>query len=93
MDVGVASVIVATIAAAASIGTVVIQGRQGRRLNEVHDQVKNTHTTNLREDLDQLHVEVSGLREDLRLEREERLQLAHILIGGTQDGMAERQVA
>lgn len=54
-------------------------------------QVQNSHKTNLRDDMDRLHddvrevleavkrqgSEISGLRRDLRVEREERMQLAH----------------
>jgi len=37
-------------------------------LNEVREQVSNTHSTNLRDDLDRLHHDVRGIREDLSAE-------------------------
>ncbi|MFE3589395.1 DUF2746 domain-containing protein [Streptomyces niveus] len=57
---------------------------------EARAQVSNTHTTNLRDDLDELHEdvrevlrvlgrhteEISGVREDLRQERRERLAVS-----------------
>ncbi|AVE00406.1 hypothetical protein SEA_OZZYJ_25 [Streptomyces phage OzzyJ] len=57
---------------------------------EARDQVANTHSTNLRDDLDELHEdvrevlrvlsrhteEIGGLRDDLRQERRERLAVA-----------------
>ncbi|UFD97963.1 hypothetical protein PQC18_gp25 [Streptomyces phage Pablito] len=57
---------------------------------EARDQVSNTHTTNLRDDLDDLHedvrevlrvltqhtTEIGGLRDDLRQERRERLAVS-----------------
>ncbi|ATE85356.1 hypothetical protein SEA_OLIYNYK_26 [Streptomyces phage Oliynyk] len=71
--------------------------RQNRAIEEVRenaqearDQVANTHSTNLRDDLDDLHndvrevlrvlgqhsEEIAGLRGDLRQERRERLAVA-----------------
>jgi hypothetical protein len=78
------------------VGTVltILLGRQHKALGEVrkhsreaNEQVSNSHTTNLRDDIDRLHddvravldisrqhaKEIGGLREDLRVEREERL--------------------
>lgn len=53
--------------------------RNHRSLNEVKNQVKNAHSTNLRDDLDRaingveaLSVDVRGLRHDLALEEERR---------------------
>ncbi|AKY03709.1 hypothetical protein AVT26_gp27 [Streptomyces phage Lannister] len=57
---------------------------------EARDQVANTHSTNLRDDLDDLHEdvrevlrvlqrhteEIGGLRDDLRQERRERLAVS-----------------
>ncbi|MGW6600615.1 DUF2746 domain-containing protein [Streptomyces sp. NPDC055036] len=57
---------------------------------EARDQVSNTHTTNLRDDLDDLRAdvrevlrilgqhteEIGGVREDLRQERRERLAVS-----------------
>lgn len=67
---------VATIAAISSIVTTYIQVRFGRRLGEVHEQVKNTHSTNLRQDIDEIKSEVrrqgreiAELRADMRVDR------------------------
>lgn len=64
--------------------------RQGRDIAEVKDQVKNSHGTNLRDDLDALRYEMRGgfarvfehmgeVRTDLLAERAERLRLAELL--------------
>lgn len=52
------------------------------KLDEVHEQVKNTHSTNLREDLDVIaelvrgvQADIAGLRQDIRQERQERVDL------------------
>jgi L-asparaginase/Glu-tRNA(Gln) amidotransferase subunit D len=80
------------------IGVVVEMLRRNRKaLTEVQenvqvarDQVANSHSTNLRDDMDSLHddvrevldvlrqhgKEIGGLREDLRQERVERLAVA-----------------
>lgn len=74
------------------IGVVVVEmfRRQRRVLHEVRSQVKNSHSTNLRDDLDELRDglgrvlasserqehSLNGIRTDLRVEREERLALA-----------------
>ncbi|MFY1620031.1 DUF2746 domain-containing protein [Micromonospora sp. WMMD736] len=64
----------------------VMQRRQGRHLNQIRDQVANSHETNLRDDVDRVlegvetlvqgqrqhSREIAGLREDLRVERMER---------------------
>src|SRR5690606_26804723 len=39
--------------------------RQGAAIEQVRDQVQNTHTTNLREDLDEIHKDVRGIRRDV----------------------------
>ncbi|AKY03633.1 hypothetical protein SEA_IZZY_26 [Streptomyces phage Izzy] len=84
--------------AVALIGALVeLLRRQNRAIEEVRenaqearDQVANTHSTNLRDDLDDLHndvrevlrvlgqhsEEIAGLRGDLRQERRERLAVA-----------------
>lgn len=60
--------------------------RHHKRLGQVQEQVQNSHTTNLRDDMDALHDDVrtilglstqntkdiGALREDLRTERRER---------------------
>lgn len=76
------TIVVAIVAAAAGIVTTVLQLTQRRRVDEVHEQVKNTHSTNLREDIDRMatllkHVrgELTGLRRELRQERQERIGL------------------
>ena len=57
---------------------------------EAKEQVKNSHTTNLRDDMDAIHEdvraalellkqhskEIGGIREDIRQERDERLVLS-----------------
>lgn len=59
------------------------QRRTNRRVAEVHEQVTNSHSSNLRDDLDQLGLKVNRLTDivvdlstDLRLERRERVELA-----------------
>ncbi|MGW1740043.1 DUF2746 domain-containing protein [Nocardia sp. NPDC001965] len=42
------------------------QRRQNGVIAEVREQVANTHTTNLREDLDAIHEDVRGIRTDVR---------------------------
>lgn len=53
---------------------------------EAREQVKNSHGTNLRDDIDDLHVDVRQIltemgrfRDDLALEREERLEVSRRL--------------
>lgn len=47
-------------------GAVLFQGRrQGRRLNDVHEQVHNKHETNLRDDLDDIASAVNRLSDRL----------------------------
>lgn len=64
----------------------VISARNGVSLAEVKQQVKNAHTTNLRDDLDRairaieaLNTNVTGLRHDLRDEEERRRNNDHEL--------------
>lgn len=56
---------------------------RARQLGEVHEQVKNTHTTNFREDLDQVRdlviagfkkvdARIDGIHDEIRQERAER---------------------
>lgn len=89
------SIAVAAIAAAASIATATLGLVQHRRLGVVKAEVKNSHPTNLREDVDQVlskldsvidgqrrhDSEIAGLRTDLRVERQERLVLADRIEG------------
>jgi hypothetical protein len=84
------TVIAAVIAAVASIVTALLGLWQRRHLADVRAEVKNSHTTNLREDIDRLiegvdslmegqrrhDAEIAGIRADLRIERRERLALA-----------------
>ena len=42
------------------------QRRQDGVIAEVREQVANTHTTNLREDLDAIHADVRGIRTDVQ---------------------------
>lgn len=59
--------------------------RQEKQSDEIHFQVKNDHPSNFRDDLDDLkrivqegfrniHIDVNGLREELRTERVERIE-------------------
>ncbi|WP_280395571.1 DUF2746 domain-containing protein [Nocardia brasiliensis] len=41
------------------------QRQQRRDLAEVRNQVTNTHDTNLRDDLDEMHRDIRGLRQDV----------------------------
>jgi hypothetical protein len=47
-------IIVAGISATASVVVTLIAGLMQRRMKEVHHQVKNNHSTNLRQDIDWL---------------------------------------
>lgn len=61
--------------------------------SEAKEQVKNSHTTNLRDDLDKMHEDIKNVLElsranadavrdlgkDMRVEREERMALSHRL--------------
>lgn len=59
IDPTVQSAIVAAIAGVVVAATAAFANRGNhRRIDEVHEQVKNTHSTNLREDIDRM---VSGL--------------------------------
>lgn len=67
--------------------------RHGKQLGEVRAQVQNSHSTNLRDDVDgvldrldqvlegqrQHSSEISGLRRDLAQERKERMAVANRL--------------
>jgi hypothetical protein len=92
------TIIAATIAAAPAYGaTLGLTARQRRHTAATLAQVQNSHTTNLRDDLDTVIVkidsvaaaadilikgqsrhdaEIAGLRDDMRVERRERLALA-----------------
>ncbi|MEU5902152.1 DUF2746 domain-containing protein [Streptomyces venezuelae] len=80
--------------AVALIGALVeLLRRQHRVMGEVRDQVSNTHTTNLRDDVDRVITglgqvlegqaqhsrEMAGIRDDLAHERAERLAVAERL--------------
>ena len=85
-----ATIAAALIAAGTGLATTALSVRQHRETLLVRAQVKNSHTTNLREDVDtvlakldavidgqQRHdAEIAGLRADMRVERQERLALA-----------------
>lgn len=53
------------------------QKRQSGAIEEVREQVANTHTTNLREDLDLIHADVRGIRTDVRDLRDEVRDVRH----------------
>lgn len=77
------------------------QFRQNRRLTQIQHQVQNSHETNLREDLDKViegidtlvegqrrhDGEISGIRDDLRVERQERLAMASLLQNATRHNL------
>ncbi|WGX98718.1 DUF2746 domain-containing protein [Nocardioides sp. L-11A] len=70
MDPAVASVLGILISSV--IGPVLIllvQRRQGRVLAATHEQVANTHDTNLRDDLDKLQAQVVAMRGDVTVIR------------------------
>lgn len=92
-----ATVVVALIGAGAGLVTTGLNLWQNKRITEqqknlaeVHDQVQNSHKTNLRDDMDRVldklddviggqrrhDKEIAGIREDLRQERQERMALA-----------------
>lgn len=75
-----ATVAVAFIGGIFSVITVLLQLRQRGKVNEVHAQVKNSHSTNLREDMDRIHHtiksmqgQITGLVRALEKERKTRL--------------------
>jgi hypothetical protein len=84
------SIIAALIAAGTGVATTVLSIHQRKETLVVRAEVKNSHKTNLREDVDKVldkldavidgqdrhDAEISGLRADLRVERQERLALA-----------------
>lgn len=64
--------------------------RQNRKLNDVHEQVANSHQSNLRDDIDvirnelrqgfgQMNYRLNLLHADLAHERQERIDLAERL--------------
>jgi hypothetical protein len=84
------TIIAAIIAATTGVATTVLTVHQRRNTHAIRAQVQNSHTTNLREDVDAVlakldavidgqrrnDAEISGLRADMRVERQERLALA-----------------
>lgn len=75
-------------AAGMIVPAIVAHRRQGQDICEIKDQVSNDHDTNLRDDIDDMKElmldgfltlrsefsrELSGIREDMRVEREERI--------------------
>lgn len=84
------SIAAALIAAITGVATTALTVRQHREVVMVRAQVKNSHSTNLREDVDKVldkldavidgqsrhDSEIAGLRADMRVERQERLALA-----------------
>lgn len=65
---------------------------QGRAIGRIHDQVTNSHETNLREDIDDLRAlmihgfqtmgdQMSDIRLDVAWERRERMDLAERMTG------------
>ncbi|MFE2997936.1 DUF2746 domain-containing protein [Nocardia sp. NPDC059246] len=48
-----------------------LKRKHGQDLAEVKDQVKNTHKTNLREDMDAIHNEIREMRQENRQDNAE----------------------
>ena len=73
------TIYVALISAATGVATTGLTVWQRKRINEMHYEVKNTHTTNLRDDIDRgfesVRSDIAGLRQDQRQERQERMDL------------------
>lgn len=80
-------IIVAMISTAGLIIVAVLNLRTSRRVKVIQGQVQNSHSTNLREELDERHTEtrstlgdirkdIGGLRSEMRAERAERLLLS-----------------
>lgn len=81
-----ASIWVALIGGIALIINTYLSVRQRRQLGEVHEQVKNTHSTNFREDMDEalegishLKREFANVRRELRQERAARIKLQELV--------------
>lgn len=84
------TITVALIGAAAALSTTGLTLWQRKKVGEVHAEVKNDHSTNLRTDLDRVlekldfvidgqarqDDEISDMRDDIRAERQERIALA-----------------
>lgn len=84
------TIIAAIIATAPGAATLVLAARNRRHTAVIRAEVKNSHKTNLREDVDKVLAklddviegqtrndhEIAGLRADMRVERQERLALA-----------------
>jgi hypothetical protein len=52
-------------------------GKSNTMAAQTLDQVKNDHDSNLRDDIDalgEIHIDISGIREELRTERIERIE-------------------
>jgi hypothetical protein len=87
MDPTITAAIIATLP---GVATLVLAARNRRHTAVIRAEVKNSHTTNLREDVDKVldkldavidgqarhDSEIAGLRTDMRVERQERLALA-----------------
>lgn len=82
------ALITAGLAAVAAVGVELLRRNReaAADIAATREQVQNSHTTNLRDDIDSLHddvrtilSELSAARTDLRVEREERLALARRL--------------
>lgn len=70
------TIVVAAIGTVGTIIVAIIQTHHGRRVKEVHEQVKNSHPTNLRADVDEIKAElrrqgeeIAQLRADIRVDR------------------------
>jgi hypothetical protein len=87
MDATIAAALIPTVG---SLLTAAIAMHSRRQMAVVRAEVKNSHSTNLREDVDKVlaklddvidgqhqhDAEIAGLRADMRIERQERLALA-----------------
>ena len=70
-----AQIITAGITAASAVVVAIVganQRRQHRTVRAVEEQVANSHTTNLRDDIDRVLDGIEGIRDDMRQEREDR---------------------
>ena len=65
MAAAIATAFAATVAAVASVVVALINRKQSRALAEVKHQVKNSHGTNLRDDLDKVIGGLGEVKDDL----------------------------
>lgn len=73
------SIVTSAITAAAAVVVAVVGERQRRQhrttartVRDVKEQVANSHSTNLRDDIDRVLDGIEGIRDDIREERADR---------------------